>query len=131
MYPECPTCLCALLILPAESTAKTQVWQCPGCKHCFIPQPDQILRPYYRGPFIGPMYGLIFEQNPLECVVSAAEQFLTVANRDEVEFMILSCEAELKSPSCRLSEVYDFQFKLTEASLREFLRLFVQQLKLS
>lgn len=125
----CPSCTGTLCRIAEESTAEISVWKCPQCVQTLISKSGQAVQFYQRGPFIGPLYALIFEPEPTLCAESLAKQFMTSDNPEDIDFMILACEAELRDPSCQLSEAYDYHFKPTEEQLRAFLQLFVQHLK--
>ena len=126
---ECLECGAILELVQAESTSRTHVFRCGDCGQSFMERHGEELRHYRRGPFVGPMYALIYEEDPAGKAEEMADRMIGGDDTDGLEFLLKSCEAELRDPSQRLSEVYEFQFSPSEESLREFLRILADRLR--
>lgn len=102
---------------------------CGACGGLYLHRRDGVFQAYTRGPFVGPLYGVIFEREPALSARAMAQRFFHAHGPAEALFLLRSCEAELKAPSCQLHKLYEYEYKLSEADLRAFLGLYARELR--
>lgn len=114
------------LNIDSSSSEEVCFYQCRQCNSHYRLHEDNSLVDRWGMPISLVLYGVIFDQHPINKVKNIAEKF---SLRDDIDlaFLINNIEEELQNPTQKVSNILDFSYP-DETALRKYLKAFNKEL---
>ena len=106
----------------SESPPEIQFLECPSCGRRYALEIGRQLTFRWLHPVTLALYGVIFQERPIEGVGLIAQQFLKHRSPEELEWIVNEIRLELNDPTQQVRDTLDC--RASEEDLRQFLQLF-------
>lgn len=123
---KCPRCGGPLVLNP-DTTETIMFYDCPSCPWHFAQCPGQSLHDRWGSPLSIALYSQIFEKHPDQSAEENAKALLS-QRPDLIADILNEIDRELKSPTQKVSEIFDFLYP-NEDNLRTHLKLLAVALR--
>ena len=101
---------------------------CPKCHRHYAKGKGESLHDRWLSPLAIPLYGVIFEKDPVQFAPRIAESIQGQQSSEFIEMLLIDIEEELQHPKQHVSELHDFVYP-NEQQLRNFLAVLALELR--
>ncbi len=121
MTHKCFRCNSELKDVTPSEVTDIKFLSCENCRCQFSENSAGRLYDRWLMPITLPLYNVIFEKEPLDCVENIVKEMATRENKF-VDALIEALSDELVNPKQRVTDIHDFSYP-DEVKLRKFLGL--------